>query len=84
MYDEIHNRIRYLLHEKSGVTNSVNHNFERIRTDSHNSLPIEKILTFHNVINLIKSIIYKKKNHHYYNGFFKKDSRKDKSNTRTF
>ena len=36
--------------KKIGVTFSINHNFARIRIDSYNSLPIEKILTFHNVI----------------------------------
>ena len=32
---------------KSGVTDIINHNFARIRTDSYNSLPIEQTLTFH-------------------------------------
>ena len=32
--------------EKGGVNDSINHNFARIIIDSHNSLPIEKILTF--------------------------------------
>ena len=81
MYDEIHNRIRYPVREKSGITNSINHSFKRVRTDSHNSLPTEKILTFHSIIILIKSVVNKKKNHRYYIGFFKKDSYKDKSNT---
>ena len=47
-YDEICDRIRYLISEKSGITDSMNHNFARIRIDSYNSTPIEKILTFHN------------------------------------
>ena len=42
--------INYLINEKSGITYSINHNFARIRIDSYNSLPIEKTLTFHNVI----------------------------------
>ena len=33
--------------EKSGITYSINHNFGKIRIDSANSLPIEKILLFH-------------------------------------
>ena len=46
LYDEIHNRIRYPILEKSGITNSINHSFERIRTDSHNFLPTEKNTDF--------------------------------------
>ena len=47
-------RIKYLISEKSGITDSINHSFARTRIDSCNSLPLEKILTFHNVIILIK------------------------------
>ena len=42
-------RIRNLISEKSGITDSINHNFEGIRIDSYNSLPIGKTLTFHNL-----------------------------------
>ena len=34
LHDEIYNWIRYLISEISGIINSVNHNFARIRTDS--------------------------------------------------
>ena len=61
-----------ILYVESGITNSINHNFERIRTDSYNSLPIDKIFVFHNFIMLIKSIVNKKKNHLYYYRSFKK------------
>ena len=57
----------------------MNHNFARIRIDSYSSLPIEKILTFHNVIILIKPIINENKNHHYYTIFLEKGSYKEKS-----
>ena len=60
-YDEICNRIRYLISEKSGITDSINHNFGRIRIDSYNSLPMEKIYTFHNVIILIKTVVIENK-----------------------
>ena len=56
-YNAIYNRIKYLITEKSRITDSVNHNFARIRIDPYNSLPTEKILTFHNVIILIKSVV---------------------------
>ena len=49
--------------KNSGITDGINHNFGRIRIDSYNSLPIEKILTSHNVIILIKSVVNKNGNH---------------------
>ena len=73
LYDKIYNRIRYLISEKGGITGSVNHNFSKIRVNPYNSLPIEKILTFH-VIILTKSVVNKNK----------KGSYKDKSNTEYF
>ena len=51
-FDKTCDRIKYLISEKSGITD----NFGKIRIDSYNSLPIEKILTFHNAIILIKSV----------------------------
>ena len=57
LFGKICDKIKYLICEKSGITNSINHNFETIRIDSYNSLPTEKILTFHNVIILIKSVV---------------------------
>ena len=72
--------IKYFIREKSGIIN----NFGEIRIDSYNSLPIEKILTFHNVIILIKSVVNKNKNEYYYNIFLEKSLYKDKSNTEYF
>ena len=57
----------YLLSKKSGITDSVNYNFAIIKFDSYDSLPIEKILTLHNVIIFIKSVVNKDKNEYYYN-----------------
>ena len=71
-HDEIFDRIEYLISKKSGITDSIYHNFARIRIDSYNSLPIEKILTFHNVIILIKSVINENKNRYYCDIFLKK------------
>ena len=45
--------------KKCGIKDSINHNFERIRIYWYNSLPNEKILTFQNVIILIKSVVNK-------------------------
>ena len=82
--DEICDKIKYLISEKSGITDSINHNFARTRIDSYDYLPIEKILTFHSVIILFKSVVNKNKNNYYYNVFLKKGSYKDKSNTEYF
>ena len=46
---------------KSDITYIFSHYFAKIKADSSDSLPIEKILTFHNVIILIKSILNKDK-----------------------
>ena len=68
---KICDKIKYLTTEKSGVTESINYyDFARIRTDSYDSLPIEKILTFYNVIILIKAVVNKNKNEYYYNIIF--------------
>ena len=61
IFNKICDKIKYPISKKSGLTNSINHNFGKIRIDSSNSLPIEKILTFQNVIILIKSVVHKNK-----------------------
>ena len=87
-FERICNRIKYFISDKNGITDSINHNFERIRIASYNSLLIEKIFTFHNVkldvnvnVMLIKSVVNKNKNEYYYNIFSEKSSNKDKYNT---
>ena len=82
--DEIRDMIKYLISEKSFITDSINHNFEMIRIDSYNSLYIEKVLTFHNVIIHIKSDSNKNKNEYHYNIFLEKGLYKDKSNIECF
>ena len=64
LLDKIFDKIKYLISKKTGITNSINYNFGRIKIDSYNSLPIEKILTFHNVIidSLIQLLIRMKIN----------------------
>ena len=54
-YDPIYNSIRYLISVKSGITYIISHNYAKIKIDSYDSLPLEKTITFHNVIILIKS-----------------------------
>ena len=83
-YDKICDKIKFLISEKSGITDSINHNLGRIRIDSYDSLPTEKILTFRNLIILIKSVINKNKNEYYSNIILEKGLYKDKSNTKYF
>ena len=73
-YDFIYNRIRYLIGVKSGITYVISHNYVKIKVDSYDSLPLEKIMAFHNVIILIKSLFNKDKNNYYYNIFLEKAS----------
>ena len=50
-FDKIYDRIKYLV---SAITDSISHNCGRARVDSSNSLLKEKMLTFLNVVILIK------------------------------
>ena len=52
-HNEIYDRIRYLISEKGGITDSINYNIAGIKIDSYNSLSIKKTLT----IILIKSVV---------------------------
>ena len=77
LFNKICDEIKYLISTKSGITNSINHNFGKIRIDSYKPLPIKQILTFHNVITLIKSVVDKYKNNYYYSIFLEKGLYKD-------
>ena len=48
------------------------HYYAKIKVDSYDSLPLEKILTLHNVSIPIKSVLDKNQSHYYYNIFFEK------------
>ena len=58
-HDFIYNRFRYFKGVKSGITYVIFHNYAKIKVDSYDFLPLERTLTFHNVIILIKSIFNK-------------------------
>ena len=62
-------RINDLISEKGDIADSINYSFARIRIDSYNSLPIEKALTVHDVVILIKLVVNENKNNCYYNYF---------------
>ena len=79
LFNEIGDKIKYLISKKIVlIIIRINHNFGKIRIDSYSSLPIEKILTFHNVIILIKSVVNKNESKYYYNTFLEKVLYKDK------
>ena len=65
IHNAIYNRIRYLTSFKSVITYIISY-FAKIKVDFYCSLSIEKILTLHNVILLIKSVLNKDQNHHCY------------------
>ena len=66
-YDLIYNSFRYLIWVKSGIKYVIFHNYAKNKVDSCDSLPLEKILTFYNVIILIKSVLNKHKNNYCHN-----------------
>ena len=83
IYNEIFEKINYFITEKRDDKHSLNHNFPETRTDSCNSLSIEKKLTFYNAIILIISVVSQYKNNYYYNIFSEKGSYKE-SHTQYF
>ena len=68
-HDYISNRIRYLISVKSSFTHIISRYFEKIKVDWNNSLPLQKTITFHNVIILIKSTFNKDKSSYFCNIF---------------
>ena len=73
-YDAIYNRIRYRISIKSGITDICSHHYAKIKVDSDDSLPIEKILTLYSVIIHIKSVVNKDGSRYYYKIFLEKCS----------
>ena len=71
-YDIIYNRIRDIISPKSSITYIFSNYYLEIKVDSYDSLPIEKILTLHDAVILIKSVLNNDKNHYYYKIFLEK------------
>ena len=71
-YDSIYDRIRYLISVKSCITYIISLNYATIKVHSYDSLPLEKTMTLHNVIKIVKSVWNKDKNNYYYNIFLEK------------
>ena len=53
-YDAIYDRIKYLISLKNGIAYIFSYYFTKIKVDSYDFLPIEKILILHKVIIHIK------------------------------
>ena len=66
-------KIRYLIEIKSGITYIASYNYAKI-FDSYDSFSLEKTLTLHNVMILVKSVFNKDKNNYYYNMYLEKNS----------
>ena len=64
-YDFIYNRVRYIISVKSGITYIISHNYAKMKVDSYDSSPLEKAVTFHNAIILLKSVWNTDKNNYY-------------------
>ena len=77
LFNEICDKIKYLISKKSDIINNINHNFgsESIHIIL---LPIKKISTFHNFIILIKSVGHNSENKYCHNIFLEKSLHKDK------
>ena len=73
-YCVIYNRIRHLISLKSSITYILSRYFVKIKFDSYDPLLIEKRLTLHNVIILIKPVLNNDKNHYCYKIFLEKCS----------
>ena len=65
-FDVISNRIRYLISQKVGIAYVFSHYYAKLKVNSYGPLPVEKKLTLHDVITLIKSVLNKDKNHYYH------------------
>ena len=68
-YNAIYDRISYLINHKSGIECTFSNYYSKTRVDSYDSWPIEKILSLHIVIILVKSILNKDRAHYYYKVF---------------
>ena len=72
-YDSIYDRIRYLIIVKRHYIYNF-YNYATIKVDSYDSLPVEKTMTFRNVITYVKSVWNRDKNNYYCNIFLEKGS----------
>ena len=62
VYDETRYLVFFVSENYNSIYNIIFHNYARIKVDSEDSLPLEKTITFHDVIILIKSVFNKNLN----------------------
>ena len=58
-YNAIYDRVRYFIGLKSGITYVFSHNYGKIKIDVDDDLPLGEMLTLHNIVILIKSVLNK-------------------------
>ena len=58
-YNAVFNRVRYLIGIKNSISYVISYYYTKISVASFDSLPLEKNLTFHKVIILIKTVFHK-------------------------
>ena len=65
-FNRVYDGTRYLIffvsEKYNSIYNIIFHNYAKIKVDSEDSLPLEKTITFHDVIILIKSVFNKNLN----------------------
>ena len=69
---EVYDGTRYLVLFDSEKCDAISHNYTRIKVDSYDPLPLEKTLTFHNVIIHVVSVWNKDQNRYCYSKFLEK------------
>ena len=69
-YHAIYSRVKYFTGQKSGIRNAFSRYYTKIKVDSYDSSPIEKMLILHNVMMHINSVLYKDQNYYYYYNIF--------------
>ena len=57
--DSTYIKVIYLISVKSYISYTISHNFAKIKVDSWGSFPLEKEITFCDVMTLIKSVFNK-------------------------
>ena len=65
-FKRIFYRIRYLIMFKSNISNVYSHKYTKIKINSNDDLPYEKVTNEDNVVILIKSVFNENYNHYYY------------------
>ena len=57
---------------KSNISDIYSHKYTKIKINFNDELPLEKAITIHNVMILVKSAFDKNHNHYYYKVFLEK------------